>query len=541
MLFKITLPIVGAILLLASCSKRDYIQENNAINTNIGKISLPIIELSTRNYVPEGIGVVKFAENSSENLANNDINKLKKANTELRDSLWGNDFGKTILGTSDQISISQTGLLQKAFIGSLINGNSISNLSYSTLATYQNKVKPLKVSVSFPAKRVSGTINSATLSGTREFIADIMNNNQLGNQISSYSYSIERFTAYDELKLAFGSNVNTKALFYKKTTTTSGEENRISRRSGIYVRFIQKNFSLDADLPSDGVLMDPSTNMVELNKQNPTYVSSVTYGRMGIMSIESDSSYEKTYEAFNKAYKALFVSGSSSLTQEEIQIIDQADMRLFLVGTGGNATVNAVQGYDGFLKVAAEGGSFSAQQPGVPIYFSLSGVNGNALVIQNFKVDVFTDPIYARLEYDNVRDVKDKWSRENNWGEMITKKANISVKMYSDPLMTNPTIPPSYVKFNYRVTKQYESSSSGDPYNYQPPITNTTIQNASFYNAFRQSYYSLGNEISINSTRTDNRQYMEDTYLVNITSEDINSQLYELLPGNYYKVMSTKK
>ncbi|QJB31305.1 thiol-activated cytolysin family protein [Chitinophaga oryzae] len=521
------------LLILSGCKKHNDVAGTNSMQ-GLSKVSLPTIELKAHNYLPGGIGVVKFGEMDPNTAAN----EVKTNTVELRDSIWTDGFGKTVIGVSDEISISQTTHLQRAFAGSLIQGNSINDLTLKPIATYQSKVKPLKVSVSFPAKRVSGVISNVSLSGTRSFISDIMYNNQLGNQYASYGYSMERFTSYDEIKTAFGSNVNTRALFYKSSSSSSGEEHRITKRSGIYVRFVQRNFTIDVDLPDGGNLMDPSVNPADLAGMSPTYVSSITYGRMGIMSIESDSSYEATYEAFNKAYKALFVSGSSYLTESEKRIIDHADMRLFLVGTDGEATVKSVLGFDAFLKVAQEGQQFSADKPGVPIYFSLSNLSDHSLVKQTFRVSVYTDPVYARMETEGVKTETARNWYGDQWEDLTKTKGRVFVRFYSDVQATKPTNPPLFVRFNYKVVKRNVFAVYGMPGGSFPYEEKTTEEKGFCYNVFRITQYPLADPALLEDRTERNRTYQEDTMTLTETTSTSDEYTYVLLPGDFYKVLT---
>ncbi|HVI44467.1 MAG TPA: thiol-activated cytolysin family protein [Chitinophaga sp.] len=522
------------ILVMTGCKKHVDVESKNAFE-GLSTVSLPTIELKAHNYLPTGSGVVKFGEMG----ANDAANEAKTNTVELRDSIWTDGFGKTVIGVSDEISISQTTHLQRAFAGSLIQGNSINDLTLKPIATYQNKVKPLKVSVSFPAKRVSGVISKISLSGTREFISDIMYNNQLGNQYASYGYSMERFTSYDEIKTAFGSNVNTRALFYKSSSSSSSEEHRISKKSGIYVRFVQRNFTIDVDLPDGGNLLDPSVNPADLAGLSPTYVSSITYGRMGVMSIESDSSYESTYEAFNKAYKALFVSGSSYLTESEKRIIDHADMRLFLVGTDGEATVKSVQGYDAFLKVAQEGQQFSADKPGVPIYFSLSNLSDHSLVKQTFRVSIYTDPVFARMETEGVKtESKRTYYGDDQWEDANMTKGKVYIRFYADALATKPTNPPLYVRFNYKVVKKNIYRVDGSPGGGFPYEEKTTEEKGYCYNVYRITDYPLAVPGLLLDETVRNRNYQEDTMILTESTTTSDEYTHVLLPGDFYKVLA---
>ncbi|MCW3465277.1 thiol-activated cytolysin family protein [Chitinophaga nivalis] len=466
----------------------------------------------------------------------------------IKDSLWQDEFGKTLYAeTSEMTMLQNTSMNRLIFAGALLQGNSLADLNIKPIAEFQSKVKPITVSLSIPAKKVSGVITSPSLSATRTFVNDILSQNNIGEQISSYSFSMDQFTAYDELKLAFGSNVKTGALFFKQENTSTSSQLKISRRSGIYVRFVQKNFTLDLDQPTDGKLMDNSTDMNALNQQFPVYVSSITYGRMGIMAIESDSSYESTYAAYNTAFKALFVSGSSSLTTEQKQIIDHSDMRIYLVGTDGDGSVQTINGFNEFVKLATQGTKFSASQPGVPIYCSLSHVSDNSTVKTKFKIDVALQPVYARIEYDNAQSKSESFDNPGSTtfssGYRSYTTAAVNIRFYSDPLATRPTFPPANVRFFYTT---YTIRNGYSDQGYSPYVTWDNERYGGAI-AFKQNAF-LASQINLspftylyNSDRSSGQEDFGAGGTYRFSSDVTDLTYFELKPGSFYKILTSPR
>ena len=61
-----------------------------------------------------------------------------------------------------------------------------------------NRVEPITISYSFPAKFVVDEIGRPSLSAMRQSIVNTMNNNGMsGKQLVSFSYDINQFTYYD--------------------------------------------------------------------------------------------------------------------------------------------------------------------------------------------------------------------------------------------------------------------------------------------------------------------------------------------------------
>ncbi|MGQ7853070.1 thiol-activated cytolysin family protein [Pedobacter sp. WC2501] len=503
-------------IILASCRKNETILIPKT--TFNGKFADPVIDINIEGS-PSA-----YAGQSIKNIL--DQKKLSGADI-YKDSLWANDFGRTLFVETDEIALMKNSAYERyIYAASLLQGNSIADLNFMPISEFQSSVKPVTASVSFQAKRVSGIITNPTLSSTRNFVSDILAQNDISTQVAGFSYSLEKFTAYDELKLAFGSNVKTGTLFGHKTSNSTETIDKISKRTGIYAKFIQKNFTLDLDIPADGKLMNDGTNLDALNQKYPTYVSSITYGRMGIMAIESDYTYEAVNNAYNSAFKALFVSGSSSTTEEEKRIIDESSMKIYIIGADGSDAVETVNGFDAFIQFIIKGGTFSASNPGVPIYFSLSHLADHSVVKTKFRINIDTQPVYARIEYQN----KDKYSNYNG--------CDVYLCFYSDMTGTSSTVPQDYVKFEWKKETTNAGSVEG-PYDHQPWCSSTTYDSLTLVNTFKQSKILIKENHTYQSSWDDTYQedygsggsgtlHREGYYLSN----------YSLKNGSFYKVLA---
>lgn len=409
--------------LLYSC-ETDFSETNSDVLSLLPKYPETEIVIGNHNYV--------------NNMALEGLYNDSQATTRTvttRDSIWSQGFGKTVKVQSDE-SIVMPHLQRYIYPGSLLQGNSIVDMNYKPITTAQ--IKPITVSVSFSANNISATIEHPSLSATRQFISDVVRQNGVGEQRSSFEYTVNRFTSYHELKVAFGSNVNTGALFWKSSSSTSSEEHKISKNTGLYVKFVERNFTLDMDLPQ-GSIIEGSLSQEETGGYSPVYVSSITYGRIGILTIETNESSDYASSVINEAFQKIFVSKSSSLTSEEKRILNSAEMKVYLIGGSGDANVQSVSGYQGFIDCLSGGGTFSADNPGVPIYCSYAYLSDNSLVKTNFKFDVSIDPLYVRLNFKNSHTLKEDNKEVNAF--------DVYLEFFSNPTGTAPTVPPSFVKY----------------------------------------------------------------------------------------------
>lgn len=359
-------------------------------------------------------------------------------------------------------SVVLPNLAMYIFPGSLLKGNSIQNLDFKPINA---SVKPVTVSLSIPAinKKTAFTMNNPSLSATRQFVQDYLQTADF-TQNGTLSYSIEQFTSYDELKVAFGSNVNTRSLFGKNSSSTNIEEGMISKRTGFYVKFYQTSFTLDMDIPNDSLVND--TNF-DSGGVEPVYVSSISYGRMGILSIETNELTETARTILNESFSKLFVNGESTLTQEEKNFLDGADFNLYLIGGSGVTAVQSFQGYQSFVNHVAKG-SFSKSQPGVPIFCSYSYLNDNSQVKTTFKYDIRKPPVYVRMVHENIVN-----SARN-------KNVDLKLYFYSSRSHTNMIAPPS---ITFTIEKKLNKAvKNGGPtsnnWTYTETSEHISLQNA---------------------------------------------------------------
>ncbi len=244
-------------------------------------------------------------------------------------------------------------------------------------------------------------------------------------QSNEFNFTIEQFTSYNELKVAFGSNVNTNMLFWGSSSTTEMDEHRIDKATGLYVKFFHTSYKAFMDYPQ-GTIAEIPSNMID----EAVYVNSITYGRLGILTLETNSTAEYSKEVINKTFSKLFVSGSSSLTTEEQKFLNGCDFKVYLIGGNGSTAVQSFTGYAGFIQHIKKG-TFSRDEPGAPLFCTFNHVKDNSPVKVNFKFSVKKEPLYI---------------------EFVTRSDELYLNFYRSrskvPVIADPRIKFSFHKFS---------------------------------------------------------------------------------------------
>ncbi|TCO25442.1 thiol-activated cytolysin [Pedobacter psychrotolerans] len=369
-----------AVILFASCKKN----ENQNLQSSDGKIN-------AYSHLPKFKTSEVLVGDKTFSIKQNLLSSLRIVKSE---PIPGNNGqvpsrsgGSTSIGTRITVETDEQVVLDSyqrlVYPGSLIKGRSVANMSFDPVIGYEKL--PITVSVSIPAVNgmVSKIIDNPNLSTTRTAINEILNQNITGDQLSSFSFELNKFTTYDELKLSFGANVNIGTIFkaaFKDSTS------QVSLKTGLVAKFIQRNFTLDMDIPTNGQLLANNVDPATLGDYSPVYISSVTYGRMGIMAIESNYEYNDVYTAFNATLSLIKGGGGVSITSDQKRIIDESQINIYARGGEGQEVVKSIKGYDEFVNYIISGGKFSVNTPGVPIFFSLNYLSDHTLFKTLFNV-----------------------------------------------------------------------------------------------------------------------------------------------------------
>ena len=101
-------------------------------------------------------------------------------------------------------------------------------------------------------------------------------------------------------------------LFWGSSSSQQEHKERISKSSGLYIRFIQKYFTIDMDIPEKSFI-EGSINA----QYSPVYVSSIAYGRVGILTLETDEIYENAESIVKKAVNGFLYNKKEFLMRPE--------------------------------------------------------------------------------------------------------------------------------------------------------------------------------------------------------------------------------
>lgn len=259
--------------------------------------------------------------------------------------------------------------------GALIKGESILTGEYIPIIA---KRKPPTISVSL--QNISGspvqTIENPKLSTVREAVNSILSSEITGATPAKVSFEIQDVYSAEQLAIAVQGN-------YKNSTvniSTGFDFNKQDVRSRLLVKFLQIYYTIDIDLPEQpGDLFEEVPDLDIFGSSSPLYVSTVTYGRMVLFTVESNYSSFEIKAALDAAFSSAVQSGSISVDSRYSNIINSSTLKAYILGGSGSDAVRAVNGIEGIAGFISSGGNYSKDSPGAALSYKLRYLKGNSV------------------------------------------------------------------------------------------------------------------------------------------------------------------
>jgi thiol-activated cytolysin len=270
-------------------------------------------------------------------------------------------------GYNEQIVLNpQTDVI---FPGALIKGESILDGTYTLIPARR---KPITISTSLMgAGNVSVVVNDPKLSTVREAINSLMSTNF---DVPPANLGFDIYQAYSEQQLALSLRASYKTGVVNVKGGFDFSNKKVKTR--LVAKFIQNYYTLDMDLPNQpSDLFEGDVERSLFGTNMPMYVSSVTYGRMALFTIESELDELTVRMALQGSYGAASADFSSDFDYLEAH----STMKVYILGGSGTDAGTTINGFDEFKNYIQAGGNFSKTSPGAPISYKLRYIRDNSI------------------------------------------------------------------------------------------------------------------------------------------------------------------
>ncbi|MBB6270447.1 hypothetical protein HDF26_000874 [Pedobacter cryoconitis] len=285
----------------------------------------------------------------------------------LRDSVWSDKVSHTIvLSFSGGNTLAVLPSFEKnIYPGAIVKGRYLgSKIEPEKISDYL--LNPITVLTSIVTDETDGTIKTPSYNANLDYLQKVLTAKSNFTQINSFLYDSYEFTHTNELNLFFGGNVDINTLFGIPKSNGAAVT---KIKSGIVVRSIQLNFTVYMD-PSLPIEFKQAVDQNLFKSEKISFVNSVDYGRMGLLTIQTDAEKNELNVIINK------VSKSEALDERQTKLIATAEIHTYLNGysAAGKQSVEVASGLDKiqkFYKLISGEGTFSASNYGSPLYYSL--------------------------------------------------------------------------------------------------------------------------------------------------------------------------
>jgi len=262
--------------------------------------------------------------------------------------------------------------------GVVLLGNSIADGTYKEIT--KGTKKPITISYDITDAKKRGTETDGEVAGT--IVPSLssyraLHNKILGQDISGVSsiWSFEDTTIYSEsdfeIKFNMGVGYNTGVV---ETNVKNGFNfARGSKKNKYMIKFMQTFYTVDVDQGKDTFIYE-KFDISDFKGYRPVYVSSIAYGRLAYLTIESDETWDKIKNDLSVAVDiktGTKIEGDFSAAVNNLKKNSKINIT-FIGGT------NVVTDLDGFLNELANGG-FSKKNPGQIIAYKLRFVDDNSI------------------------------------------------------------------------------------------------------------------------------------------------------------------
>ena len=250
--------------------------------------------------------------------------------------------------------------------GALVKAGSVQDGSYEPVT-----VSRTPITISHSATHKKTIVDNPTLSNVREKIIDIVKGENIAG--GSFDYRIENIHSSDHLRMALRGNY--KNTFLSVESNFNFEDQSKTRRT--IVEMWQLYYTIDIDKkqrPSDWFV--PDDYFCSQVNFMPVIVSSVKYGRMGMVTAESSMEQTKFDAQLKLLINALGNRSEIDWETDYRELLEKSDFKVIIVGGNPSkaAQSTSLQGFHDFI---TSGGQFSTESPGSPIGYKLAYLDGS--------------------------------------------------------------------------------------------------------------------------------------------------------------------
>lgn len=268
----------------------------------------------------------------------------------------------TICGSRD-ITVDQMLIIDPniVYVGAAFPASSYAN-DYSKEIVYPRN--PIDVYTSFPDPYIGEITKETGAIGYKKFMKEVIRSSEYksfieGGGREGLDFQCTEVFSYSDIEKALSSNAGFAKIFSAKVQNSSKKTNIKSR---LFAQLTSKNFTVTMDVPPQGFFKDKTHDTAP---EDPVYIRSLSYGKVAVLAIESEYSFEEVKKAIEAGVKFNLFSGDTNFSAKDKEILQKATLTICVISDESNVT----QYFDSFDKIKDIFKiSYSENHYGLPIF-----------------------------------------------------------------------------------------------------------------------------------------------------------------------------
>ncbi|MDO5104363.1 thiol-activated cytolysin family protein [Capnocytophaga sp.] len=272
--------------------------------------------------------------------------------------------------------------------GSMLRGDSFMKGKYDPL-TLRNEFNPVTLSVSLKGDINVSETTKPVLSDVRGTMNALIARQKQGINFdfipAVFSYESNTVTTEQHFKtsLKIHAEANVMASLVKASFDYQKDESNSLTKSYVMVAFRQHiyNVSIDPKHYSSWIVGD--IDVKDMGEYEPLYISSVDYGRVGYIFVETTKSVEEVRKmvkaSLEVAVKYVDAQANAAYTKEFQNLFQEGKVRLKISG-GPVELANKVDNYESFVKFVQMPNAQNVTETSVPISYKVRRLKDNTEV-----------------------------------------------------------------------------------------------------------------------------------------------------------------
>ncbi|HZH98170.1 MAG TPA: thiol-activated cytolysin family protein [Fimbriimonadaceae bacterium] len=279
--------------------------------------------------------------------------------------------------------------------GSLVQGKSLPHglLSPIGLPRAPGKITISNINVSGGAPdedKYSRIVEQPSHASVQEAITDILSSAGEVNFSAKADFTMDRVYSLNHAAYKAGLSLE----WMKGDIKAKFDQSSWTESTSVMVKFTQAYYTVSFETPSSPVsVFAPSVTAEDaapyVGEENPPgYISSIVYGRMLLLKVESSASESELTGALSAKLKNVIGEVNVDLSAEQKKVLNESKMTLFALGGSAADVINIVaNGAEGLEQYLVNGANFSPQSPGTPISYTVRSLRDNQAVKVAYSTD----------------------------------------------------------------------------------------------------------------------------------------------------------